>query len=66
MSVLYLHDLTEQHAPRRAMGISPEECGKAIERVEGLFAGLAKRDFAAKPEKGKCERCEFQRICRAR
>jgi DNA helicase-2/ATP-dependent DNA helicase PcrA len=59
----YLHDLSAQQAPRTAIGISPAECGKAIARVEGLFGGLARRDFAAKPDAGKCERCEFQKIC---
>ena len=62
----YLHDLSAQQAPRRAIGISPEECGKAIERVEGLFGGLAAREFEAKAAPEKCGRCEFQRICSSR
>jgi len=61
----YLHDLSAQQAPRGAIEISPEECSKAIKRVEGLFGGLAERDFQAKPEKGKCGRCEFRRICQS-
>ena len=59
----YLHDLSAQQAPRTSIGISPAECGKAIARVEGLFGGLAERNFAAKPEARKCSKCEFQRIC---
>jgi DNA helicase-2/ATP-dependent DNA helicase PcrA len=62
----YLHDLSAQQAPRRAIGITPEECGKAIERVEGLFGGLAAREFKAKAAPEKCGRCEFQRICNHR
>jgi hypothetical protein len=62
----YLHDLSAQQAPRRAIGISPEECGKAIERVTGLFGGMARREFQAKAAAGKCGRCEFQRICNSR
>lgn len=62
----YLHDLSAQQAPRRAIEISPEDCGKAIERVEGLFGGLAAREFEAKAAPEKCGRCEFQRICSSR
>jgi DNA helicase-2/ATP-dependent DNA helicase PcrA len=59
----YLHDLSAQQAPRTAIGISPAECGKAIERVTGLFGGLARREFEAKAAAEKCGRCEFARIC---
>ena len=59
----YLHDLSAQQAARRAIGISPEECGQAIERMERLFGGLAAREFQAKAAPEKCGRCEFQRIC---
>jgi DNA helicase-2/ATP-dependent DNA helicase PcrA len=62
----YLHDLSAQQAPRTAIGISPKECGEAIERVTGLFGGLARREFDAKAAAEKCGRCEFQRICSAR
>jgi DNA helicase-2/ATP-dependent DNA helicase PcrA len=62
----YLHDLSAQQAPRTAIGISPEECGKAIERVAGLFGGMARREFDAKAAAEKCGRCEFQRICSSR
>jgi DNA helicase-2/ATP-dependent DNA helicase PcrA len=60
----YLHDLSAKQAPRQPIGISAADCSSAIEKVTGLFGGLARRDFAAKPDTGKCERCEFQRICR--
>jgi len=62
----YLHDLSAQQAPRRSIEISPEECGKAIERVEGLFGGLAARRFDAKPEARKCSKCEYRAICARR
>ena len=66
MKAAYLHELSAQQAPRTAIGISPEECGKAIEKVAGLFGGLARREFEAKAAAEKCGRCEFQRICSSR
>jgi DNA helicase-2/ATP-dependent DNA helicase PcrA len=61
----YLHDLSAQQAPRTAIGISQEECGKALEKVAGLFGGMARREFEARPEAEKCGRCELNRICNA-
>jgi hypothetical protein len=40
-----LHDLLAAQAPRRAIGISPDVCGKAIERVDVSLGDGAAREF---------------------
>lgn len=58
----YLHHLEE--SARTEVPIAPKDTAKAVAKVEGLVRELREALFVAKPEKKRCEPCEYRRLCR--
>lgn len=66
VAAAYVHDLSAGQAARREIAVGEEETRKALEKAEERAEGLRRREFPARPEVGKCGRCEYRQICRSR
>jgi DNA helicase-2/ATP-dependent DNA helicase PcrA len=58
----YLHHLEE--SARTEVPVAPPDTAKAVAKVEGLVRDLREARFVPKPEKKRCEPCEYRQLCR--
>jgi DNA helicase-2/ATP-dependent DNA helicase PcrA len=58
----YLHHLEE--SARTEVPVAPKDTAKAVAKVESLVRDLREARFVPKPEKKRCEPCEYRRLCR--
>lgn len=58
----YLHHLEE--SARSEVPIGSHETRQAVEKVERLVKDLRESRFVPKPDKKRCEPCEYRRLCR--
>ena len=58
----YLHHL--EQSTRTAVSVAAKDTAKAVAKVESLVRDLRDARFVPKPEKNRCEPCEYRRLCR--
>ncbi|MBX3374707.1 MAG: PD-(D/E)XK nuclease family protein [Phycisphaeraceae bacterium] len=56
-----LHELRDGF--RHAIDVSPAAADNAVKRVGMLVRGVRAGEYPVRPERRKCTRCHFRRIC---
>lgn len=59
-----LHNLKK--GEREEVSINQDDVARTLSRVSGWASGIKNGRFPANPEKRKCSKCDFSRICRHR